>query len=111
MKSVTLVVNFDLPNEPEAYIHRIGRTGRAGETGYAAAFCSPEEREQLRDIEKLIQQTIPVDATHNWHLAALAERHVRGGGTGVPRGAKKPVSGTKRPPRRRRGGPRRRFAA
>ncbi len=79
MKDVTLVVNYDLPNEPEAYVHRIGRTGRAGATGKAVSFCSPEEREFLRDIEKLIQQTIPVEDRHDWHLDCLAERHARGG--------------------------------
>ena len=113
VKSVTLVVNFDLPNEPEAYIHRIGRTGRAGETGHAAAFCSPEEREQLRDIEKLIQHRIPVDAGHDWHLEALAEQHARGGNPTATR-AKKSAPGakrTQRTSRRRRSGGRRRFAA
>lgn len=78
VKDVTLVVNFDLPNEPEAYVHRIGRTGRAGATGNAMSFCCPDEREFLRDIEKLIQQTIPVSDNHDWHLPALAERHAQG---------------------------------
>ncbi len=57
---ITHVVNFDLPDEPDSYVHRIGRTGRAGATGTAVSFCSPEERTQLRDIERLIQQRIPV---------------------------------------------------
>lgn len=78
VKSITLVVNFDLPNEPEAYVHRIGRTGRAGATGLAVSFCCADEREYLRDIEKLIQQTITVDDAHDWHLANLAEDHARG---------------------------------
>lgn len=78
VKSVTLVVNFDLPNEPEAYIHRVGRTGRAGATGHAVSFCAEDEREYLCDIEKLIQQKIQVDDSHEWHLAALAEQHARG---------------------------------
>lgn len=54
------VVNFDLPNVPETYVHRIGRTGRAGATGAAISFCSMEEKPFLRDIEKLIRKTIPV---------------------------------------------------
>ncbi len=58
---VTHVVNFDLPVEPEAYVHRIGRTGRAGATGVAISFVTSEERSELVDIEKLIDQTIPVD--------------------------------------------------
>jgi ATP-dependent RNA helicase RhlE len=107
VKDVTLVVNFDLPNEAEAYVHRIGRTGRAGATGNAVSFCSPEEREFLRDIEKLIQQTIPVWDDHQWHMASLAERHAQGRGASTERGAKKNTSrGNRRPQnrnRRRRG--------
>lgn len=78
VKSVTLVVNFDLPNEPEAYIHRIGRTGRAGATGHAVSFCSADEREYLRDIEKLIQEKITVDNSQAWHNAKVADDHARG---------------------------------
>ncbi|MBL8695971.1 MAG: DEAD/DEAH box helicase [Planctomycetes bacterium] len=55
---VTHVFNFDLPNEPEAYVHRIGRTGRAGSAGAAVAFCDSEERPLLRDIEKLTSRRI-----------------------------------------------------
>ena len=58
------VVNFDLPNVPETYVHRIGRTGRAGKTGVALSFCDAEEKEELRDIQKLIGKPIPVIATH-----------------------------------------------
>ena len=58
------VVNFDLPNVPETYVHRIGRTGRAGKTGVAVSFCDAEEREELRDIQKLIGKPIPVIGTH-----------------------------------------------
>ena len=53
------IVNFDLPNIPEDYVHRIGRTGRAGEDGYAISFVSSEETKHLRDIERFIKQTIP----------------------------------------------------
>jgi ATP-dependent RNA helicase RhlE len=56
---VTHVINFDLPNEPESYVHRIGRTGRAGASGIALSFCSSAEREDLRAIEKLIGQKVP----------------------------------------------------
>jgi ATP-dependent RNA helicase RhlE len=55
---VSHVVNFDLPNVPEQYVHRIGRTARAGATGIAIAFCSAEERSYLRDIERLTRQKI-----------------------------------------------------
>jgi ATP-dependent RNA helicase RhlE len=61
---LTHVINFELPNIPETYVHRIGRTGRAGNTGIAISFCSREEREELRDIQKLIGKTIPVVAEH-----------------------------------------------
>jgi ATP-dependent RNA helicase RhlE len=56
---VTHVVNFDLPNMPESYVHRIGRTARAGAAGQAISFCDDAERAFLRDIEKLIRQVIP----------------------------------------------------
>ena len=60
---VTHVVNFDLPNEPESYVHRIGRTGRAGRTGIALAFCDPSERGQLAAIEKLTRVRLAVAAS------------------------------------------------
>ncbi|MEM1185408.1 MAG: DEAD/DEAH box helicase [Planctomycetota bacterium] len=55
---ITHVFNFNLPNEPEAYVHRIGRTGRAGETGMAVSFCAKDERGYLRAIERLIDDRI-----------------------------------------------------
>ncbi|MBN4046478.1 DEAD/DEAH box helicase [bacterium AH-315-P15] len=55
---VTHVINFELPNEAESYVHRIGRTARAGATGTALSFCSPDERPYLRDIERLIRREI-----------------------------------------------------
>ncbi len=58
------VVNYELPNIPETYIHRIGRSGRAGFSGHAISFCNGEERAYLKDIQKLIQQTIPVVEAH-----------------------------------------------
>jgi ATP-dependent RNA helicase RhlE len=57
---ITHVINFDIPIEPEAYVHRIGRTGRAGADGIALSFCSPEERGELRAIERLISQKVQV---------------------------------------------------
>ncbi|WP_436643787.1 DEAD/DEAH box helicase [Microbaculum sp. FT89] len=58
---VSHVVNYDLPNIPESYVHRIGRTARAGADGIAVSFCDAEERPFLRDIERLIRMSIPVD--------------------------------------------------
>ena len=55
---VSHVLNFDLPNVPEQYVHRIGRTARAGASGLAHAFCAPDERPYLKDIEKLTRQRI-----------------------------------------------------
>jgi ATP-dependent RNA helicase RhlE len=59
---VSHVVNYDLPDVPEQYVHRIGRTARAGATGIAIAFCSHEERGNLKDIERLTRQKLAVDA-------------------------------------------------
>ena len=58
--AVSHVVNFDLPHVPESYVHRIGRTARAGADGSAIAFCTPEDRALLRDIERTIRQAVPV---------------------------------------------------
>ena len=67
--SITHVINYDLPNVPESYVHRIGRTARAGRSGVAISFCDAEERAYLRDIEALIKIRIPVIADHPWHSA------------------------------------------
>jgi len=82
VKGVAMVVNFDLPNEPEAYVHRIGRTARAGADGLAVSFCSPDEREYLRDIQRLIRQDIEVDRDHPF---------ANGAGSSEPRSAARPV--------------------
>jgi ATP-dependent RNA helicase RhlE len=63
IEGVTHVINFDLPNVPESYVHRIGRTARAGAAGIAISFCNSEERAYLRDIEKLTRMAVPVAAT------------------------------------------------
>lgn len=63
------VFNFELPNVPETYVHRIGRTGRAGNTGIAISFCDAEERDELKDIQKLIGLTIPVVGEHPFPLS------------------------------------------
>ena len=58
---VSHVVNFDLPNIPESYVHRIGRTARAGKSGVAISLCDASERGYLKDIEKLIDNRLPVE--------------------------------------------------
>lgn len=94
VKDVGLVINYDLPNEPEAYVHRIGRTGRAGADGLAISFCAEDEIDFLRDIERVIKCAIPRDTTQQWHSEALVEKHrsgfkppkVKQGGGGGNRG-------------------------
>jgi len=101
---ISHVFNYDLPNEPETYVHRIGRTARAGAGGDAVSFCSPPERDYLRDIERLIRRAIPVDTSHPYHseTARLATgaaarpppRQSRGGGGhGHPRNQKRVFRG------------------
>jgi ATP-dependent RNA helicase RhlE len=86
---ITHVVNYDLPTEPETYVHRIGRTARAGADGDAVSFCCAEDRDMLREIEKLIRKPIPVDDRHAHHseaartaTGAAARRPPQGGGHG-----------------------------
>jgi ATP-dependent RNA helicase RhlE len=81
---ITHVVNFDLPEVPEAYVHRIGRTARAGAAGIAISFCDSEERGYLRDIERTTRQKLPVTdrrgtvppAAQQVMVRAEADRHV-----------------------------------
>ena len=72
VEGVTHVINFDLPNDPESYVHRIGRTARAGAAGIAISFCDSGERAHLRDIEKTIRQNVPVIEDHPYHAAEIA---------------------------------------
>jgi ATP-dependent RNA helicase RhlE len=67
------VFNFDLPNVPETYVHRIGRTGRAGNEGIAISFCAADERKELKDIEKLASIKIPVVEEHPYPMDLNAE--------------------------------------
>lgn len=60
------VINYEIPNVPETYVHRIGRTGRAGASGAAMSFCDEEETSYIRDIERLIKISIPVNESHEW---------------------------------------------
>ncbi len=64
VSDLELVINYDLPNISETYVHRIGRTGRAKASGMSISFCSADEKPYLRDIEKLIKQKIPVISDH-----------------------------------------------
>jgi ATP-dependent RNA helicase RhlE len=64
IEGITHVINYELPNVPESYVHRIGRTARAGADGIALSFCDVEERAYLRDIERLIRLSVPVVPDH-----------------------------------------------
>jgi ATP-dependent RNA helicase RhlE len=71
---VDLVVNMELPNETESYVHRIGRTARAGESGTAISFVAPEERSLLKAVERFVRQSIPVDRDHPFHSGTAEQR-------------------------------------
>ncbi len=83
---VSHVINFDLPNVPEVYVHRIGRTARAGNEGVAWSFCNTEEREYLWDIERTTRQKIPVVIDHPWaSTVPVVERGARPAGASSAR--------------------------
>lgn len=84
---LTHVINYELPNIPETYVHRIGRTGRAGASGIALSFCDAEEIDFLKDIHKLIAKQIPVNEAHPYPMSpqsmvAKAEAAAKSGGGG-----------------------------
>jgi ATP-dependent RNA helicase RhlE len=64
VQGIELVLNYDLPDDPENYVHRIGRTGRAGFAGHAVSFATPDQRLDVKNIEKIINQTLPVTDSH-----------------------------------------------
>ncbi|RAK70272.1 DEAD/DEAH box helicase [Hymenobacter edaphi] len=96
------VVNYELPNEPETYVHRIGRTGRAGAEGRALSFCDAEERAYLQDIQRLINQQITVVDTHSYAQNDVEPVPLKGPNITKPKGSagRPPRSG----PRPERGG-------
>ena len=104
MEGISHVFNFDLPNEPETYVHRIGRTGRAGMSGVAISFCDETEGEYLRDIERLIGQSIPVVRDHAYEYPSAEppplQLHGRGGAPRrQPPPRARPAPRPRRPPR------------
>jgi ATP-dependent RNA helicase RhlE len=95
---VSHVVNYELPHEPETYVHRIGRTGRAGQTGEAVSFCDPEERLRLQAIERLLRKPITAqNAPLPGGTTAVAEAPPRRGDRGAD--DRSPRSGRRRRPR------------
>jgi len=71
------VINFDLPEVPETYVHRIGRTGRAGLGGVAFSFCDHEEKEWLRGIQRLLGNSIPVVEDHPYPMSSVAPKEIK----------------------------------
>ena len=76
INNLDAVINFDIPNIPETYVHRIGRTGRAGSTGVAYSFCSADEKDYINEIQKLINQQITVEEEHPYLLDPKAKPEV-----------------------------------
>jgi ATP-dependent RNA helicase RhlE len=99
---VSHVVNYDLPFVPDSYVHRIGRTARAGASGEAVAFCDPEERPLLRDIERTIRQKVPV-TQHALSIAAPEGNERSGGPQGHHRPQQNQPSWRKKPGQRPQG--------
>ncbi len=110
--SLAFVLNYELPNIPETYVHRIGRTGRAGKSGLAISFCDEDEKEFLRDIQKLIGKPLPVAIDNPYPLIGgqsvetakstnRSGQTQRGGGGGRPAG-RSGQSGGSRPTNGRR---------
>lgn len=82
---ITHVINYELPIEAENYVHRVGRTGRAGELGLAISFCDPSDIRLLREIERLIKIKVEIDPNHDYHFDASEVRDNKKG-----RGARNP---------------------
>ncbi len=93
--NLTHVINFDLPNVPETYVHRIGRTGRAGTSGIAISFCDMEELPFLRDINKLTSQVIPENEAHPYKM--VVNQHSRPSGNNRQQGFNRNRSQNSRP--------------
>lgn len=96
---VRYVYNYDLPNVPDNYVHRIGRTARAGRDGAAIAFCAPDEMGELKAIQKLLKKDIPVASGRAWEGAEIEKPQPRGG-----RGGGNRNGGGGRPGNKPRGG-------
>ena len=96
VEGITHVINHDIPNVAETYVHRIGRTARAGERGISISLCAPEERPFIKDIEKLIKQSIPV-FSHKPYTAKVELKP-------APKPVHKPKGAGKFKPRSQHGG-------
>jgi ATP-dependent RNA helicase RhlE len=106
IEQLATVVNFDLPHVAQDYIHRIGRTGRAGATGQAISLVGSDERRQLRDIERLIKRSIPVGDITEFDLSAVSEQRPESGSHGRGRQVPENKNKASRRPNTRRSKPR-----
>jgi ATP-dependent RNA helicase RhlE len=92
IENISHVINYDTPQQADSYVHRIGRTGRAGAVGAAITFCDAEERQDLREIEKLLDKGIPVVEDHPYHsrmpVSQAVSEHRRRTGRGPQRGSR-----------------------
>ncbi len=96
---IELVINYDLPEDPEDYVHRIGRTGRAGRSGHAISFAMPDQGSVVRDIEKLVRTSLPIS-----RLPQLPPERKQAYLPPPPRGRAGPQRGPSRAPRSGSGG-------
>jgi ATP-dependent RNA helicase RhlE len=114
VKNIELVVNFDLPDNSEDYVHRIGRTGRAGTSGKAISFATPDQRGDIQSIERLIKKTLPISKIPNDLPPAPVEtmrtfsntpntgnNNYRHRGFQKKNQKSQPQTGTSRPPKRK----------
>ena len=92
VKNIGVVINYDLPDNPEDYVHRIGRTGRAGESGLAITFAHPDQSKEVRGIEKLIRSSIP-RGEGSAPEARPVSHHPAGPRPGVHRNRRQPAFG------------------
>ena len=111
VKGIELVLNYDLPTNAEDYVHRIGRTARAGATGHAISFATPDQKGDVRDIERLMRATLPFSqlpelpphrGTPEYERPAGPPRRFGGGGRPMGRPGGRPSFGNNRGPQRRR---------
>lgn len=93
IEEISCVINYEIPNIPETYVHRIGRTGRAGASGVAISFCDAEERAYLKDIHKLISKDIPVVEDHPFPSVIVMPAEQKP--VDRPGNAARPVSGSR----------------
>jgi len=91
VKGIELVINFDLPDDAENYIHRIGRTGRASHKGHAISFATPDQKSDVKTIERMINKSLPVASSHP--TVPLEQFQAGSGSSGPRRGSNRGSSG------------------